>query len=51
MVDTILRIMVRWIDTFKVLSGEHIVVSPLTFKKTKTSKESVICEHLLQGSI
>ena len=35
----------------KVLSGEHIVVSPLTFQKTKTSKESVICEHLLQGSI
>ena len=31
----------------KVRSGEHIGISPLTFKKTKTSKESVIRDHLL----
>ena len=32
----------------KVRSGEHIEISPLTFKKTKPSKESSICDHLLQ---
>ena len=31
----------------KVRSGEHIGISPLTFKKTKPSKESTICDHLL----
>ena len=31
----------------KVRSGEHIGISPLTFKKTKPSKESVIRDHLL----
>ena len=31
----------------KVKSGEHIGISPLTFKKTKLSKESTICNHLL----
>ena len=30
-----------------VRSGEHIGISPLTFKKTKSSKESVIRDHLL----
>ena len=30
----------------KVKSGEHIGISPLTFKKTKLSKESTICNHL-----
>ena len=28
-------------------SGEHIGISPLTFKKTKPSKESAIHDHLL----
>ena len=32
---------------FKVRSGEHIGISPLTFKKTKPSKESAIRDHLL----
>ena len=32
----------------KVRSGEHIEISSLTFKKTKRSKESSICDHLLQ---
>ena len=31
----------------KVKSGEHIGISPLTFKKTKLSMESTICNHLL----
>ena len=31
----------------KVRSGEHIGISPLTFKKTKPSKEGAIGEHLL----
>ena len=31
----------------KVRSGEHIGISPLTFKKTKPSKESAIRDHLL----
>ena len=31
----------------KVRSGEHIEISPLTFKKTKPSKESAIRDHLL----
>ena len=31
----------------KVRSGEHIEISPLTFKKTKPSKESPIHDHLL----
>ena len=31
----------------KVRSGEHIGISPLTFKKTKPSKESAIHDHLL----
>ena len=31
----------------KVKSGEHIGISPLTFKKTKPSKESAIHYHLL----
>ena len=31
----------------KVRSGEHIGILPLTFKKTKPSKESAICDHLL----
>ena len=31
----------------KVKSGEHIGISPLTFKKTKPSKESAIRDHLL----
>ena len=32
----------------KVSSSEHIGISLLTFKKTKLSKESSICDHLLQ---
>ena len=32
----------------KVRSGEHIGTSPLTFKKTKPSKESSIRDHLLE---
>ena len=32
----------------KIRSGEHIRISPLTFKKTKPSKESSTREHLLQ---
>ena len=31
----------------KVRLGEHIGISPLTFKKTKSSKESTIHDHLL----
>ena len=31
----------------KVRSGKHIEISPLTFKKTKPSKESPIHDHLL----
>ena len=31
----------------KVRSGKHNGISPLTFKKTKPSKESVILDHLL----
>ena len=31
----------------KVRSGEHIEISPLTFKKTKPSKENPIHDHLL----
>ena len=30
----------------KVRSGEHIGISPLTFKKMKPSKESSIRDHL-----
>ena len=33
----------------KVMSGEHIGISLLTFKKTKPSKESAVCDHLLNG--
>ena len=32
----------------KVSCGEHIGISPLTFKKMKTSKESSIRDHLLE---
>ena len=32
----------------KVRSGEHIGISPLTFKKTKPSKKSAIRDHLLK---
>ena len=31
----------------KVRSGEHIGISPLTFKKTKPSKESAIPDYFL----
>ena len=31
----------------KVRSGEHIEISPLTFRKVKSSKESAIRDHLL----
>ena len=31
----------------KVRAGEHIGLSPLTFKKCKPSKESAVREHLL----
>ena len=31
----------------KVTSGKHIGISPLTFKKTKPLKESIIHDHLL----
>ena len=31
----------------KVRSGEHIVISPLTFKKVQLSAESSIRDHLL----
>ena len=31
----------------KVRSGEHIGISPLTFRKVKPLKESAICDHLL----
>ena len=31
----------------KVRSGEHIGISPLTFKKTRPLKESAIQDHLL----
>ena len=37
-----------YVETEKVGSGEHIGISPLTFKKTKSFKESSICDHLLQ---
>ena len=33
----------------KIRSGEHIELSPLTFKKTKPSKESSILGNILQG--
>ena len=46
-----LLIFVHYLDLYflhlKVRSGEHIGVSPLTFKKTKPSKESTIHDHLL----
>ena len=32
----------------KVRFGEHIGISLLTFKKTKPSKQSAICDHLLE---
>ena len=32
----------------KVRSGQHIGISPLTFKKRKPSKESSIHDHLLE---
>ena len=32
----------------KVRSGEHIGITPLTFNKTKPSKESSIRDHLLE---
>ena len=32
----------------KVRSGDHIGISPLTFKKTKPSKDSAIRDHLLE---
>ena len=31
----------------KVRSGDHIGISPLTFRKVKPSKETAICDHLL----
>ena len=31
----------------KVRSGEHIIISPLTFKKVKLSAKSPICDQLL----
>ena len=34
----------------KVWPGQHTGVSPLTFKKTKPSKKSAFCEHLLKCS-
>ena len=34
----------------KVRSDENIGISPLTFKKTKPSKESSIRDHLLQSN-
>ena len=43
MVDAILPIMVRQIDR----SGEHIGIPPLTFKKTKLSKENALRDHYL----
>ena len=46
-VDEILPIMVRQ-RHLKVRSGEHMGISPLIFKKTKPSKESLTCDHLLQ---
>ena len=45
MVDAILPIMERRIDPFRC--GEHIGISPLTFKETKTSNESAINQYLL----
>ena len=45
MVDAILPIMGKRTDTAR--SGEHIGISPLTFKKTEPSKESAIRDHLL----
>ena len=49
MEDAILPITVRRIGTWKVRSGEHIGISPLTFhpRKVKPSKESAIRDHLL----
>ena len=32
----------------KVRSGEHVGISPLTFKKMKLSNESSTCDHLLE---
>ena len=46
-VDAVLPIMVRQ-RHLKVRSGEHVGISPLTFKKTKPSKKSSIRDHLLQ---
>ena len=46
-VDAIHPIMVRQ-RHLKVRSGEHIGISPLTFKKMKPCKESSIREHLLE---
>ena len=40
----------RQIETnrhFRVSFGEHIWISPLTFRKVKLSKESAIRDHLL----
>ena len=34
----------------KVKSGEHIVISPLTFRKVKPSEESAICDYLFNVS-
>ena len=34
----------------KVRSGEHIGISPLTFRKVKPSKESAIRDHLLNSN-
>ena len=31
----------------KIRLGEHISISPLTFKKVKSSSKSSICDHLL----
>ena len=45
--NAILPIMVKQ-RHLKVRSGKHIVISPLTFKKTKPSWESLIRNHLLQ---
>ena len=35
----------------KIRSGEHIGISPLTFKKTKPSKDSLTCDHLFNVMI
>ena len=46
MEGAIILIRVRQID-LKVRSGEHIGISPLTFRNAKPSKESAIRRHLL----